>query len=593
MPTPRPFLLIPVTLASLLALSCGGGGAGGVSSGSPVTVTQPVSISIIPTSAQLPRGGRQQFQVKGVSSAPGYAIWKVNGIVGGNDAVGAITNTGLFEAPFVYSPTTVKVTAVAAADPTRSATANISVTLDDVQLTITPSIVNLLLSHSVQFTAQVTGTSNTAVTWAVQSVTGGAPIIGTITPNGLYTAPSSMPSYTGISVSAETQVLQGYSQNSTVLLYSTGSINQAEQFAPIKLGTSGGNSLDRTQSANFITCCSGTLGALVERAGTQYVLSNNHVLARTGQAQPGEGIAQPGLVDFGCGAATQVAQFSQAAPLKTSNVDAALAQVQPGGVDPNGVILQFDAAGGSPPAPAPPASTTLAPVVGMPVGKSGRSTGLSCSTVQSVHVSATVEYQQGCGAGPTFNVTFTDQFVVGGGSFSAAGDSGSLIVNSTTAEAVGLLFAGNSSSTVANTIQSVLAALPDGAGATPTIVGGGPHALPCNWFSSAAQPLTTVSPYALARARSSKEVFAPMLMNDPAIFAVGVGTDERAPGRAVITVYVDPARTPGRIPAMLGGVPTRIIRAEHFRAFGWNESVKRSCSSQWFSLPALWDLLTY
>src|SRR5256885_9855843 len=61
-------------------------------------------------------------------------------------------------------------------------------------------------------------------------------------------------------------------------------------------GVSGGNINDI--SRRF--CCSGTLGSLVSNGTTQYILSNNHVLARTDQAAAGEDISQPGLIDNNC-----------------------------------------------------------------------------------------------------------------------------------------------------------------------------------------------------------------------------------------------------------------------------------------------------
>src|SRR5262250_3343806 len=61
-------------------------------------------------------------------------------------------------------------------------------------------------------------------------------------------------------------------------------------------GVSGGNVNDITSAF----CCSGTLGSLVHASTTQYILSNNHILARQDQATPGEDISQPGLVDTGC-----------------------------------------------------------------------------------------------------------------------------------------------------------------------------------------------------------------------------------------------------------------------------------------------------
>jgi hypothetical protein len=60
------------------------------------------------------------------------------------------------------------------------------------------------------------------------------------------------------------------------------------------------------------------------------------------------------------------------------------------------------------------------------------------------------------------NLTFTGQIIVvgnSGTSFSNAGDSGSLILERGTNKAVGLLFAGSASHTIANHIDDVLKAL--------------------------------------------------------------------------------------------------------------------------------------
>src|SRR5437667_10755581 len=91
-------------------------------------------------------------------------------------------------------------------------------------------------------------------------------------------------------------------------------------------GSSGGNVNDISKSF----CCSGTLGSLVKNSsGVEYILSNNHVLADTDQAAPGENISQPGLVDNNCRPATTVAHFTVAPHLGT-NVDAALAKLVAG-----------------------------------------------------------------------------------------------------------------------------------------------------------------------------------------------------------------------------------------------------------------------
>src|SRR5262249_38299319 len=114
-----------------------------------------------------------------------------------------------------------------------------------------------------------------------------------------------------------------------------GAQHQAAQDMPIKLGTSGGNVKDASKAF----CCSGTLGGLVARNGAQYLLSNNHVLGRSGAAIEGEDVSQPGLIDSGCRPRTIVADFSDAAPLGRSNVDAALAQVRAGAVSATGEII--------------------------------------------------------------------------------------------------------------------------------------------------------------------------------------------------------------------------------------------------------------
>ena len=55
-----------------------------------------------------------------------------------------------------------------------------------ISMNITPNPITIAPSGSVQFTATVFGTSNTAVTWSVLEGTGG----GTVSSSGLYKAPS-------------------------------------------------------------------------------------------------------------------------------------------------------------------------------------------------------------------------------------------------------------------------------------------------------------------------------------------------------------------------------------------------------------------
>src|SRR5438045_4576295 len=98
-------------------------------------------------------------------------------------------------------------------------------------------------------------------------------------------------------------------------------------------GVSGGNINDI--SRRF--CCSGTLGSLVSNGTTQYILSNNHVLARTDQAAAGEDISQPGLIDNNCQTPPIVADLTAKVALG-NNVDCAIAAVRAGQMDSGGFI---------------------------------------------------------------------------------------------------------------------------------------------------------------------------------------------------------------------------------------------------------------
>jgi hypothetical protein len=449
-----------------------------------------------------------------------------------------------------------------------------------VRIVISPTHASVQAGDTQVFIATVTGTTNKAVTWQVNGITGGNATVGRIDTSGLYTAPNTIPNPATATVTARSQADSTKTASASVVVISAGNVavNQAAQRAPIKLGTSGGNAKDH--SATF--CCSGTLGALVTRAGTDFILSNNHVLARTDLAVAGEPIDQPGLVDNNCAAAMPVANFTQKVTLKNNpnNIapaDAALAQVIAGKVDPTGAILQLGSISSGLAQPAPPASTTVAPAIGMPVAKSGRTTGLTCDTIEATNVTVQVKYDNTCGSKSTFLVTFDNQVEIASTTFSDAGDSGSLIVNAQTAEPVALLFAGDNTSTLANPIQAVLAALADPQDPTilPTFVGGAQHPVsactgPLSGANAVSQdlvkPIFRPMDEEIDRAATAKKNHVAALMADPAIIGVGVGASDR-PGEAVIIVFTDQTKSHRPIPATLDGIETKVKSVEPFRAF--------------------------
>jgi len=82
---------------------------------------------------------------------------------------------------------------------------NKSSTTTGVAITISPTTASVAGGATQQFTATVTGSTNTAVTWQVNGATGGDAINGTVSTTGLYTAPSVLPSNTTVAVTAIAQ----------------------------------------------------------------------------------------------------------------------------------------------------------------------------------------------------------------------------------------------------------------------------------------------------------------------------------------------------------------------------------------------------
>lgn len=67
---------------------------------------------------------------------------------------------------------------------------------------VSPPKATVLLGSTVGFTPSVAGTTNTTVTWSVNGVPGGSGLFGTVDSNGVYTAPSALPSFPWVTVRA-------------------------------------------------------------------------------------------------------------------------------------------------------------------------------------------------------------------------------------------------------------------------------------------------------------------------------------------------------------------------------------------------------
>jgi hypothetical protein len=415
-------------------------------------------------------------------------------------------------------------------------------------------------------TRQFTATNfSGAVTWSIN------PAIGTIDVSGLYHAPSTFPSPNNLTVTA-TAGTQTASVGASVVFPND---NAGAQTIPVKLGTSGGNVND----VGATVCCIGTMGSLWTRAdlAQPVILSNNHVLDRSGVGSPGESIRQPGPA--ACfGANTPIATLTQGAALtpagsaqgrtgpSPSNTDSAIAQIVPGTVDLAGTILDLGPSSSTSIAAAPPSSTLATATLGMAVSKSGRTTGLTCSTVSSISTSVQVAYETSCGSNVTaFNATYTGQVVINGGSFSAGGDSGSLVVTTATARPVALLYGGSTTDTVANPIQDVITVLSSGVNILTPVSGNPDHAVSCaptatggpqlGGTASATVPLSATERQRVTAVHQRR---AGVLMQDAAVSSVMVGASADSPGEGALVIHLSRAAN-APIPAVLDGVRTRVV----------------------------------
>ena len=210
---------------------------------------------------------------------------------------------------------------------------------------------------------------------------------------------------------------------------------------PVPIGVSSG-------LADFAT---GTLGARVTDGTNVYALSNNHVFAGVNTASVGDAITQPGVEDGGSDPADRIATLADYQAIDfiggDNIMDAAIAVTSAGNV---GTATPPDGYGA-------PSTIPAAASIGMGVQKYGRTTGFQLGAVADINFSVDVCYfALGEFCFPGYEARFVNQIAVSGASFSAPGDSGSLMVTQGGNQPVALLFAGDGTLTIGNPIVPVL-----------------------------------------------------------------------------------------------------------------------------------------
>lgn len=222
----------------------------------------------------------------------------------------------------------------------------------------------------------------------------------------------------------------------------------------------------------------GTLGAVVRdrSSGKRLILSNNHVIANSNDADKGDLILQPGPIDGGSSADDTIATLERFCPIdfgtEPGSCDIAEIYARFGNIfagwlgskhrlntlksDPLAVNL-VDAAVAKPNDDSELLEEildigniegTASAFLGMSVRKSGRTTSFTTGQVNLINATVEINY------GGDRKARFENQLVTG--PMSQGGDSGSLVVAGDSPQAVGLLFAGSAQSTIFNPIQAVM-----------------------------------------------------------------------------------------------------------------------------------------
>jgi hypothetical protein len=608
----RPFLFrfFPIVLIpALLAMAgCGGGGVAANPSNGTFSIspgTGSIDTNCTGCNAATAQGASvEQFGATLTGGGAAAVTWSVSG-GDANSGPGSITPAGQYTPPSYLTADRVEVVVTAALESSTSVTAT-------AVLTVTPGFLQPLTPENAALgangTVTVTGYlaeagGSTGIHFALANSatgsTGGQGSLGstscersssaftscTVTYSAPATVSSTGASYVVATVSSSSSKTAAEVLLNTAGVASNPATHQAQWATPAPLGTSGGNNNDYdTQGNQIVDCCGGTLGSLIQdNSSRQYLLSNNHVLARSDHASVGDMIVQPGLIDNNCtpngdgAGTTPVASLTGWLALSSNqtNADAAIARVDSGAVNTSGSILELGArqSDGTLAAAPPGISSTggkgETASLNLTVAKSGRTTGLTCASVSALDLDVSVDYYTDCAeTKPYLTKTFSNQMAISGNQFSDAGDSGSLVVDASNAEPVGLFFAGGRDASgvsqgVANPVGDVLSELSAqvGGGTSYTFVGAADHAVSClNYGDSAvtAAQARTLTDAENARAQQALTDARAMVNPSAGILGVAMGKSSDHPGEGAAIVYVD-ENTNASAPATVDGVRTVVI----------------------------------
>lgn len=179
-------------------------GNASVSSSATITLYPPIAVSVTPTMSVDYANGTIQLSASVSNTSNTGVTWTLSG-------PGSISSSGLYTAPTsVTSQQTVTITATSQANP--SVSSSVTITLyPPVAVVVSPTTATLNANETQQFSATVSNTTNTAVTWTISGP-------GSIDATGLYTAPATITNQQTVTVMATSQANSSVSGTATVTL---------------------------------------------------------------------------------------------------------------------------------------------------------------------------------------------------------------------------------------------------------------------------------------------------------------------------------------------------------------------------------------
>ena len=225
-------------LATTVFLGCGG--ATGPPQSPPPSG---VGVTLTPASSSVLLGLTQTFVPSVTGSSNTTVTWSVNGVPGGDAAVGTVDASGVYTAPRDLPVlATVTLAATSVADSTKTATSAVTIT-SDISIVVTPPTMPIELGAVRAFAAAINSAGNPdrAMNWIVSGSGCAGTACGSIDSAGNYTAPQDLTAPPNVTLIAVSMADHSKSASAAITITST-----------FTLAVSGPTSVNAGATTNFV-----------------------------------------------------------------------------------------------------------------------------------------------------------------------------------------------------------------------------------------------------------------------------------------------------------------------------------------------------